>query len=330
MNAMKKPRLLLGALAALAITLFPPPAEAVLVEKIVAVVADHAIFLSEVRHRAKPMLAQIAERVPAGPQRNAIESEMYRELLQQMVDERLVQLAAERAQRRISAEEIDRGLAQIAASQGYSSDELIAKAIESGLTAQELRMQVMRQLLEQKMISLRVMPRVRISPEDVKAGYARLVRDERKRLGFSAQWIIIRVLPGSSAEAKKERRELADTVVGLARQSGADFSALARSYSDDADTRAKGGALPPLKPGQLAPELDAAAAGLDVGEVSAPIVYGSDLAILKVTARDRSSLPPLEDAHERVASEVFSERLQKARRQWIDEMKRSIYVDVRM
>lgn len=327
---MNPKRTCLGALLALAIATSAPPARAVLVEKVVAVVADHAIFLSDLRHRARPMLAQIADRVPAGPQRSAIESEMYRELLQQMVDERLVQLAADRAQRRVSADEIDRGMTQIAASQGYTTDELVTKALESGLTAQELRMQVMRQLLEQKMISLRVMPRVRISPEDVKSGYARLVRDERKRLGFSAQWIIVRVMPGSSAEARKERRELADTVVGLARQPGADFSALARTYSDDSDSRAKGGALPPLKPGQLAAELDAAAAGLDVGEVSAPIAYGGDFAILKVVARDKSSLPPLEDAHERVASEVFSERLQKARRQWLDEMKRSIYVDVRM
>ncbi len=320
----------LGALLALAISMSAASAHAVLVEKVVAVVADQAIFLSDVRHRAKPMLAQIAERVPAGPQRSAVESEMYRELLQQMVDERLVQLAADRAQRRVSAEEIDRGLSQIAASQGFSADELMARAIESGMTPQELRLQVMRQLLEQKMISLRVMPRVRISPEDVKAGYTRLVREERRRLGFSAQWVIIRVMPGSSVEARKERRELADTVVALARQPGADFGALARAYSDDSETRAKGGALPPLKPGQLAPELDAVAASLDVGEVSAPVTYGGDFAVLKVVARDKSSLPPLEDAHERVASEVFSERLQKARRQWLDEMKRSVHVDVRM
>ncbi|MCC6644430.1 MAG: peptidylprolyl isomerase [Polyangiaceae bacterium] len=320
----------LGPLVVLGAVASTRPAEAVIVEKVVAVVADQAIFLSDLRHRAKPMLVQIAERVPAGPQRGAVESEMYRELLQQMVDERLVQLAADRAQRRVSAEEIDRGMAQIAASQGYTTDELVARAIESGLTPQELRLQVMRQLLEQKMVSLRVMPRVRISPEDVKAGYARLVRDERKRLAFSAQWIIIRVMPGSSPEARRERRELADTVVGLARQPTADFAALARTYSDDADTRAKGGALPPLKPGQLAAELDAAALTLGVGDVSAPISYGGDFAILKIVARDKSALPPLEDAHERVASEVFSERLQKARRQWLDELKRGIYVDVRM
>lgn len=39
---------------------------------------------------------------------------MYRELLQQMVDERLVQIAADRSQKKVASDEVDRGLANIA------------------------------------------------------------------------------------------------------------------------------------------------------------------------------------------------------------------------
>ena len=318
-----------AAVALLIDVIAPGPAVATVVERVVAVVGEQAIFLSDLRHRARPILGQIAERVPAGPQRSAVESEMFKELLQQMVDERLIQAAAERSQKKVSSDEIDNGVKNIASSQGLTVDELMSAAIQSGLTVQELRDQVMRQLLEQKMLSVRVMPRVRISSEDVRLGYARLVRDERKKLGYRPQWIVLHVLPGSSAEARAQRHQTADELVTAAR-AGADFGDLAQRYSDDSGTRPKGGDLGPVKPGALAPGVEDVALALDVGEVSAPFVFGPDIVILRIAERDASALPPLAEAHDRVASEVFSERLQKARRQWLDELKRGIHVDVRM
>ena len=307
----------------------PRAAEATVVERVVAVVGEQAIFLSDLRHRARPVLGQIAERVPAGPQRSAVESEMFKELLQQMVDERLVQAAAERSQKKISSDEIDAGMKNIAGSQGLTVDELMSAAIQSGLTVQELREQVMRQLLEQKMLSVRVMPRVRISSEDVRLGYAKLVQGERKKLGYRLQWIVLHVAPGSSDEARAQRRDTADQIVAAAR-GGADFADLAKRFSDDSGTRPKGGDLGAVKPGALAHEIEDVALSLDVGEISAPFAFGQDIVVLRVAERDASALPPLAEAHDRVASEVFSERLQRARRQWLDELKRGIHVDVRM
>ena len=315
----------LGVAAAMA----PSQAQAGVVERVVAVVGRDAVFLSEMRKRARPVLLQIYDRVPPGPQRSAVESEMYKELIQQMVDEKLIQLAADRAQKRITSDEVDNGMRNLAAMQGLSPDELVKAAQNSGLTEGELRAQVARQVLEQKMLSLRVMPRVRISSEDVKAGYQKLRREERKRLGFRAQWLVLVVPPGASEEAKAERRQLADQIVAQAR-SGADFSRLVASYSDDGETRNKGGDLGMLKPGRLAQPLEDATMSLEVGEVSAPVFHSGAYVILRIAEREASSLPPLEQAHDRIASEVYTERLQKARRQWLDELKRSTYVDVRL
>jgi peptidyl-prolyl cis-trans isomerase SurA len=300
------------------------------VERVVAVVGEQAILLSDLRHRARPVLMQIYERVPPGAQRSAVEDEMYKELLQQMIDERLVQAAAERIPVRISSDQVDKGLRNLAASQNITVDELLAAAVQGGLSIQELREQVQRQLLEDNMLRLRVVPRVRISSEDVRLGYQRLQREERKRLTYRPQWIVLLVPQGAPPEVRAERRKLAEQIVAAARH-GASFADLVNRYSDDKPSKASGGDIGVIKPGgqPLAPPLEDAALGLDVGEISAPVSYGSNYVILRIAERDPSSLPPLEKAQERVASEVFAERLQKARRQWLDELKRSIYVDVR-
>src|SRR4051812_16336300 len=87
-----------------------PAAHATVAERVVAVVGDNPILLSDMRQRARPFLLQIEQRSPSGAQKAAAESEMFKQLLDRMVDERVEQQAAERAHLTVTAEEIDAGL----------------------------------------------------------------------------------------------------------------------------------------------------------------------------------------------------------------------------
>jgi peptidyl-prolyl cis-trans isomerase SurA len=55
------------ALLATGFACLAPPAGAVVVERVVAVVGDRPILQSELRARAKPYLIQIARKMPPGP-----------------------------------------------------------------------------------------------------------------------------------------------------------------------------------------------------------------------------------------------------------------------
>lgn len=321
-------RLARSLLAAAAITAIASTLHATTVERVVAVVGEHAILLSDLRTRGRPRVAEIEAQVPPGPQRTTIEGNMYRQLLQQMVDERLEQMAAERAKITVTAEEIDRAVGIVAAQNKLTVDELFAAKLKLGETIQEYRDELRRQIITEKLIALRVSPRVRISSEDVRTGYEQLQREERQQLPFKIQWVVLQVPANSSDEAKAERKKLAEKIVADAR-AGIDFATLAKTYSDDSASRPKGGDLGSFKPGELAPVLEEAAFAMDVGEVSKPLQFGNDLVVIKVYDRDPSQLPPLASAQNEVASKVYGDRLLKARRQWLDELQRGIYVEKR-
>ena len=78
-------------------TAVPSVARASIVERVVAVVADRPILLSELRQRARPHVARVAHLSEA--ERAAAESEIHRALLDRMIDERLEETAADRALR---------------------------------------------------------------------------------------------------------------------------------------------------------------------------------------------------------------------------------------
>jgi peptidyl-prolyl cis-trans isomerase SurA len=315
---------------------FAAPAHGAVAERVVAVVGEHAILLSDMRQRARPFLMQIQQKVPPGAQQAAAESELYKHLLQKMVDDRVEQQAAEKAHLTVTTDEIDAGIGNVANQQGLTVEQLVGEAVKTGLSAQEYRDEVRRQILEGKLLQLRVRGRVRVTEDDIKGMYARLLRDERARLSYRLAWIVLRVVPGSSASAIGDRQDLAERIAATARR-GVDsrgyiveFGALARSFSDDAPSRVLGGDLGQHQPGDLAQAIEDEAQKLDVGGVSPPFRFKNDIVILRVVSRDASHLPSLEDVRDELMQRTYAEQMDKARKQWLEEMRRGTYVDVRL
>ena len=324
------------ALLAFLLLALASPARATVAERVVAVVGEHAILLSDIRQRARPFLLQIQQKVPSGAQQAAAESELYKQLLQRMVDERVEQQAADKAHLTVTTDEIDNGLRNVASQQGLTVEQLVEEALKTGLTVQEYRDEVRRQILEGKLLQLRVRTRVRVTEDDIKATYARLLQAERGRLGYRLAWIVLHIPAGSSQSARLDREDLAERIVATAR-AGVDaqanrieFAALARSFSDDSPTRPKGGDLGDHKPGDFAQPIEDEAQKLEVGGVSPPFKFKNDIVIIKVVSRDRSQLPQVEDLRDELLQRTYSEQMDKARRQWIEEMRHGTHIDFRL
>jgi peptidyl-prolyl cis-trans isomerase SurA len=304
-------------------------AQATVVEKVVAVVGEKAILLSELRQRARPYMTQILQKVPPGVQQTEMIDTLNRQMLQRMIDEVLERQIADKHHINVSSEEIDAALDRVASAQGLTVDHLIGEAVRGGLTAQEYREEIRRQLLDGKLLELRVKGRVRVTDDEMRALYARVTREERQQLGYSLRWIVLRLPQGATPDAVRARRALADRLVAEAR-AGGDFAAMARTYSDDRDTRDQGGNLGEQKPGTLDEPIERVAISLDVGQVSAPFKYADAMVIVKIDGRDQSRFGSYEEVREQLAQRVHAEQMEKARRKWLDGIRRGMHIDERL
>ena len=110
-----------------------------------------------------------------------------------------------------------------------------------------------------------VSARAKLTPEQTDSAY----RAGDVRL---LQHILVRVPPDAAPPVQKQKRERAE---GLLRQTvaqqGANFTQLAKRYSEDQGSKARGGYLPALPRGQFVPSFDSAAWRLEPGAVS-PVV----------------------------------------------------------
>lgn len=330
-------RALLSACAALVTSLavgtLSPNADAAIVERVVAIVGERPILLSELRQRARPHLYRIVASTQNPTQQAAAESEMFRELLTRLVDERLEEQAADKAHLTVTTEEVDNGIRQVAAQARIDPAQLVAEAKRQGLSEQDYRDEIRRQVLEGKLIQLRVRGRVRVTEQDARASYVGFVKEMANQNPVEPKILVLSIPPGATQQVATARVTLAEELSRRAK-SGEDFCELVSTYSDDASTKNACGSRGPVPLQALFPELQTLATTLKGGEISAPVVFkdpsGQQAVLVVQMASTPATAPPYDKVKEQMMERAFVEATERQRKVWLQELRRGMYVDVRL
>ena len=101
---------LVTAIALLLAGAAPEPAHAEVIERVAAVVNDHAILLSDLRRKAAPFLEQALSDAKSASERQSRLETIYQRLLDQLVDEELVEQAARKMHVTVNESEVDQAI----------------------------------------------------------------------------------------------------------------------------------------------------------------------------------------------------------------------------
>jgi len=335
-------RLVLGLVMAGVLLAVPRAAQAVVVERIVAVIGERAILLSDLRTRARPFLVQLHVRCPLGtPPCIPAENKIYGQLLERIVNEELERQAAARSNITVSSDDIDKTLQRIARIAKMSLSQLFEDVRkQSGMTEQEYRREIRRQVLEGKLVQRLVQNQVRITKQDLDTMYHKVVKHERRILLYQPAWIALPLGDNPAKELLKATTAKGRQIVALAR-GGSDFGQLARQHSRDPQTRDKGGDLGVRAPAgspfalrgkypTLKRALEKVAMDLDRGEVTEPFRFQDALIIMKLVNRQPSRYTSPEAARKEMIQRVQGEKLEHAKKKWLKKLRRRTHVDVRL
>ncbi|MEM9694938.1 MAG: peptidylprolyl isomerase [Myxococcota bacterium] len=338
-QAMWSLRRLVGSLV-IAAVMWPSIAHAVVVERIVAVIGEKAILLTEVRARARPYLVRLYAQLPRGPQRAGAESKIMRDILNKMVDEELEQIAANRQSTSVTADEVDRALERIARKAGVPVSKLYEDVrTNAGLSEVEYRQEIRRQVLEGKLLQ-RLIQNQRVTVAELKAMFDRVREQERQILLYNPAWIVLRLGKDAPAKLRQERLDFAADIAKRVR-AGEDFAALAKELSEDPSTSENGGDLgirvpstsPRAREGQykqLAPALEEKALKLNRGEVTDPFVFRDAIVVLSIARRQTSRYESFDAVKGEMIERVQTKKLEKIKAKWLDDLRRRNYVDIRL
>lgn len=223
-------------------------------EKIVAVVGSDCITESELTDAISLLEAELLTPVP--------EESLKSQVLDQMIENRILVSQAKAETILVSHDEIERALdnsIEEIKSRFATEEEFMRELEKEKTTISELkkryRDEIEDRLLVQKLVEKNLKAGIRVSDTDLRNFY------ESKRESIPDQpttvslaHILILIKPGKGAESKA--RDLVNSILTEIEQ-GVDFSQLARQYSADKATASKGGDLGIIRRGEIpAPELE--------------------------------------------------------------------------
>jgi peptidyl-prolyl cis-trans isomerase SurA len=304
--------LLAAPLAAQRTPAAPAPGEQ-LVDRVVAVVGDTTVLLSELEGDLARMQAE-GQHVPAD---SAGRVAIMRDILQRRIDDLLLLEGAKAAGATVQDNEVsqavERQIAQV--KQSFQTEAEFNQAlVQSGRTMEEYRRQLMDQFRQQGMVQryeaqrFAKMPRPRVTDQEARE----LFDSQRDQIGqrpanISFQQAIVSPQPSDSAKAAA--RKQADDVLAQLR-AGGDFEVLARRFSSDPGSKERGGDLGWFRQGQMVRPFEMQAYSMRPGDVSPVVETDFGFHIIRL---DKIRGPERSAHHILIAPAIGPADVQKAR-----------------
>lgn len=314
-----RPLCRLAALLALAAS--PALAHAEVIERVAAVVNDQAILLSDLRRRAAPYLEQAVSDAADQNERMARIKKIYKQLLQQLVDEELVEQAAKKMSVSVTDSEVDQAIDNVRRQNGMT-EEVFWQAVKAqGFTDKQYRVDVRKQLLRLKVLNQRVRSRVNMTEQTIHEAYDDRVRDARRAQKFRASHVFTPLPPNASATEVAQAMNAAKQT--RAQLTSDNFDRVA------AQTRG-GGDLGWLDQGDLPDVLEEALLGLSEGEIGQPVRGPSGIHIFIVRERQsgEDALPPFEQMRAQIQNELLDKAMQRQEELFIKGLRRDAVIDM--
>lgn len=295
-----------------------PPAEAgpVVLDRIVAVVNDEVILLSELEEER---IRLEKERKTA---RGAVPSSIPspRQQLVRLIEKRLELQAARREGIAVSDAEVDRALEEIKAQNRMTEADFGRALAEEGLSLPQYRRRLQDQIMGGRLYEKVLKGKTVVSDADIAKEY----EEHGDRYSRAVEVRVRHMFFASSPDA------LQGAKAALARVGrGEAFADVARSVSQAPSAR-DGGDLGFLARGTLADQLDQAVFSLAPGETSAPIQVSDGVHLVQAVERRGGDRIPLDQVRETIAADLKKRMNQEAVDRWVQDLKIGAYIDIRL
>ena len=135
-----------------------------------------------------------------------------------------------------------------------------------------------------------------VNEEDIRAFYDANT-DRFSRPGSRKASHILLTVPADADEAAIEAAGKEAAQLTTRARAGEDFGALAREFSKDPGSAARGGDLGIIRPGTMVPEFESAVFALAAGQISDPVRTTYGWHVIKLTELKQSEASPFEEVH---------------------------------
>ncbi|MEE9542849.1 MAG: peptidyl-prolyl cis-trans isomerase [Thermodesulfobacteriota bacterium] len=306
----------------LLVFLLPTEASGEVVDRVVAVVNDSIITLSELK-AAFAVSGKVTEGETIVLGKDKFTREAASGIIDELIEQKLIKQGADRAGIEVSEEDIEIAVEDVMAQNRVNMGEFLIALADSGLTLKEYRDQLKERIREIKFVNKHFRSKVIIEDEDMEEYYAQNMDDFNSP---SAARLRIIFFSNNDMALRDRRLKLVEKEL----KDGIEFKELAKEYSEG-PSASGGGDLGFL----AAEEMDKTLAGaadllIKPGEVSPPIYTRGGVTLIQLVERRGEEPMSFNRVKFKIRETLFKKFLNENFNYWLKEARKMAHIEVRL
>jgi peptidyl-prolyl cis-trans isomerase SurA len=294
------------------------------VDRIVAVVNDDIILLSELDESFKPYADRIMALGYSLDEERRTLFNIREEILNQLIDQKLTDQQIKQSNITVSEDEIDKAIERLKEANLFTDEELREMLKAEGLTIEEYRKRIKDQILRAKLVNFEIKSKIVITKEDIESYYKSHSDKYSKIKKYRLSNIMMKV-PSFASEKEKlgvlEKMEIVLTEL----KRGKPFDIIAKTHSESSCLGDEGGlGLFELK--ELSPKIQEAIKDMKTGEFTPVLDTDQGYQIFYIQEIVNVPGKSLEEASPEIEDVLYKEIVDKKFVAWIDELRKRSYI----
>ena len=304
----------------------PTSSSEAVVDRVVAMVNQEIITLSEVEKRIPPQKEEVVTEDRLQKQERT--QALHRQVLEKLIEEKLIDQEAKKSAVKVSSKEVDAAVEEVKRRNGATQEDLERALAVEGLTLETYKKQIEKTIQRQRLINWSVKVEEKAGEKDLREFYKKNISRYRPNETYRPAQILFVIpkeaTPGEIREIRKRCQNVLEKI-----RKGEDFGELAVLYSEDTSNKDRGD-LGYFKKGELLPIFEKEALRLKVGEVSEIIRTEFGFHIIKLLDRKGTDPLPFEEVVERVKADYYESEMEKAFRQFLTTLKEKAVIEIKL
>ena len=326
MNTHRLKFVLLCGITALSLLLPSSLMAAKVLDRIVAVVNEDIILLSELNQRMKPYIQKIQQQGYDADQERELTFKVREDMLNRLVDEKLTDQEIKRNDIQVDEAQLDAAIERIKTTNYFTDEDLQGYLKQENITMQEYRDQIKEQIMRSRLVNYQVKSKIVVTEKDILDyydGHPELYGGKKR---FHLKNILLRVPELATTDEKQAvRKRIEDIRQRIA--NGESFSDQARSESEG-PAAANGGDIGDFEASSLSPQILDAIEGLSPGDTTAVLDTDLGFQLFYLDAVTRDEGKSLESVKDEIHERLYQEEVDKKFLSWLEELRGRSHIKV--
>jgi peptidyl-prolyl cis-trans isomerase SurA len=302
-------------------------AQAAVTDRVVAVVNDEVITLSELNSAFDPFLPRI-EAAYTGADREAAVTENKMLLLSRLIDDLLIEQQAKKAGIAIRDAEVMGAIRDMLRKRNISQADFQMAMERDGTTLEDYKKGVRDQLTRMALIQKDIKSKVAVSDEEIGEYYRKHREDYEGNEAVRIKQILF-LMPKEGGRAAKERLRATAEAIHKRLLNGEPFEQISAKYSQG-PAASQGGDIGYIEKGVMLPEMEEVALRLPLNQTSDVIESPVGFHIIRVIDRRGAGIKPIESVRGEIKEKIEQEKVEKKFTEWMDTLRKKAHIEVRL